>query len=80
MIETILQVIWIASAIGLILLVLLHSPKGDGLGGIGGQAQMFSSTKSAETALNRITWILCITFMSLTVVFSAGWLAPVTGQ
>lgn len=66
MLESILQIVWMVSAVGLILLVLLHSPKGDGLGGIGGQAQMFTSTKSAETALNRATWILCITFMSLT--------------
>ena len=79
MIETILQVVWAVSAVGLRALVLLHSPKGDGLGGIGGQAQMFSSTKSAETALNRATWVLFITFLSLTVVFSAGWLSPVTG-
>ena len=77
MLETILQIVWGVSAVGLILLVLLHSPKGDGLGGIGGQAQMFTSTKSAETALNRATWVLFITFISLTVVFSAGWLTPV---
>ncbi|ACB00214.1 MULTISPECIES: preprotein translocase subunit SecG [Cyanophyceae] len=80
MLESILQIVWMVSAVGLILLVLLHSPKGDGLGGIGGQAQMFTSTKSAETALNRATWILCITFMSLTVILSAGWLTPVVGQ
>ena len=80
MLESILQIVWMVSAVGLILLVLLHSPKGDGLGGIGGQAQMFTSTKSAETALNRATWILCITFMSLTVILSTGWLTPVVGQ
>jgi len=44
------------------------------LGGIGGQAQLFSSTKSAEATLNRVTWILSLTFISLTVVLSAGWL------
>jgi preprotein translocase subunit SecG len=76
MLETVLQVLWAASAIGLILLVLLHSPKGDGLGGIGGQAQMFTSTKSAETALNRATWVLFIIFISITIIFSAGWLNP----
>lgn len=80
MLETVLHIIWMVSAVGLVGLVLLHSPKGDGLGGIGGQAQMFTSTKSAETALNRATWILCVTFMSLTVILSAGWLTPVTGQ
>ncbi|MCS6812998.1 MAG: preprotein translocase subunit SecG [Cyanobacteria bacterium] len=71
----ILEFVWTVSAIGLIVLVLLHSPKGDGLGGIGGQAQLFTSTKSAETTLNRVTWTLSILFMGITVVLSAGWLA-----
>jgi preprotein translocase subunit SecG len=70
------QLIWLLSAIGLIILVLLHSPKGDGIGGIGGQAQLFTSAKSAETTLNRITWALTIMFMGLTVILSAGWLLP----
>jgi len=68
-----LQIIWAVSAIGLIVLVLLHSPKGDGIGGIGGQAQLFTSAKSAETALNRVTWTLAIIFIGLTIVLSAGW-------
>ena len=70
----ILQAIWSLSALGLIILVLLHSPKGDGLGGIGGQAQLFSSTKSAETTLNRVTWMLAVTFIGLTIILSAGWI------
>lgn len=70
----ILQILWTVSAAGLIILVLLHSPKGDGLGGLGGQAQLFTSTKSAETTLNRITWTLTVIFMGLTVILSAGWL------
>jgi preprotein translocase subunit SecG len=73
-VTAILQAIWTLSAIGLIIMVLLHSPKGDGLGGIGGQAQLFTSTKSAETTLNRVTWALTAIFMGLTVVLSAGWL------
>ncbi len=73
-VSQLVQIIWLISASLLILLVLLHSPKGDGLGGIGGQAQLFSSTKSAEATLNRVTWILSLTFISLTVVLSAGWL------
>ncbi|WP_017305825.1 preprotein translocase subunit SecG [Spirulina subsalsa] len=68
------EILWTLSALLLIVLVLLHSPKGDGLGGIGGQAQLFTSTKSAETTLNRVTWTLSILFVSLTVVLSAGWL------
>ncbi len=71
---TVLKIIWGLSAIGLIVFVLLHSPKGDGIAGIGGQAQLFTSTKSAETTLNRITWALSVIFMGLTIVLSAGWL------
>lgn len=74
-----LKGIWIISAIGLTVLVLLHSPKGDGLGALGGQAQLFTSTKSAETTLNRATWTLTVLFMSLTVIISAGWLAVPEG-
>ena len=70
----VLEAIWAFSALGLIILVLLHSPKGDGLGGLGGQAQLFTSTKSAETTLNRVTWALTVIFMGLTVVLSAHWL------
>jgi preprotein translocase subunit SecG len=71
----IVEVLWAISGLGLIILVLLHSPKGDGLGGLGGQAQLFTSTKSAEVTLNRVTWALTAVFMGLTVVLSAGWLA-----
>lgn len=69
-----LEVIWVLSAAGLIVLVLLHSPKGDGIGGIGGQAQLFTSAKSAETTLNRITWTLAVLFIGTTIILSAGWL------
>jgi preprotein translocase subunit SecG len=72
MLTNILTGVWAFSALGLVVLVLLHSPKGDGLGGIGGQAQLFTSAKSAEVALNRITWSLTVLFMGLTVVLSAG--------
>lgn len=70
-----IQILWTISASFLIILVLLHSPKGDGLGGIGGQAQLFTSAKTAEKTLNQITWTLASLFIALTVVLSAGWLA-----
>lgn len=73
-IVNIVEIIWCVSAFGLTAMVLLHSPKGDGIGGIGGQAQLFASTKSAESNLNRITWGLFLVFLTLTVVLSAGWL------
>lgn len=73
-ISNIVEAIWVISAVGLTILVLLHSPKGDGIGAIGGQAQLFSSTKSAEATLNRITWTLTVVFLGLTIVLSANWL------
>jgi preprotein translocase subunit SecG len=72
---TVLRIIWMASAAFLTVLVLLHSPKGDGLAGIGGQAQLFTSAKSAEKTLNQVTWTLSIIFIGLTIILSAGWLA-----
>jgi preprotein translocase subunit SecG len=74
----IIEIIWCVSAFGLMAMVLLHSPKGDGIGGIGGQAQLFSATKSAESNLNRITWGLFLVFITLTIVLSAGWLSTPT--
>ena len=74
MISNIVEAFWAFSALGLTVLVLLHSPKGDGLGGLGGQAQLFTSTKSAETTLNRLTWALTVIFLGLTVVLGAGWI------
>ncbi|MEY2976034.1 MAG: hypothetical protein RLZZ435_171 [Cyanobacteriota bacterium] len=73
-ITSLVQLLWSASALALIALVLLHSPKGDGIGGIGGQAQLFTSAKTAETTLNRITWTLFIAFMLMTIALSANWL------
>ena len=70
----IVEIIWSVAAFCLTAMVLLHSPKGDGIGGIGGQAQLFASTKSAESNLNRITWGLFLVFITLTIVLSAGWL------
>ncbi|MEN9230698.1 MAG: preprotein translocase subunit SecG [Thermostichus sp. DG02_5_bins_236] len=78
--EAFFEFLWSASAILLVILVLLHSPKGDGLAGIGGQAQLFSSSKSAEQNLNRITWTVATLFLSISVVLGAGWLSAATGQ
>ncbi|ABD00608.1 MULTISPECIES: preprotein translocase subunit SecG [unclassified Synechococcus] len=77
--EAFFEFLWSASAVLLVILVLLHSPKGDGLAGIGGQAQLFSSSKSAEQNLNRITWTVATLFLSISVVLGAGWLSAATG-
>jgi len=36
---------------------------------------MFSSARSAENTLNRISWTLLELFMGLAVILRAGWLA-----
>ena len=73
--SSILTWIWAFSGLLLILLVLLHSPKGDGMGGIAASgSSMFTSASSAEASLNKATWTLLIIFLLLAVVLSAGWL------
>ena len=75
MITTVVSWIWISSGILLIISVLLHSPKGDGMGGLAASGgSMFSSARSAEQTLNRISWTLLSIFLALAVVLSAGWL------
>ena len=60
------NILWITetvSALFLIILILLHSPKGDGIGGIGGASHVFASQKSAEKGLNKLTGIVCLVFI-----------------
>lgn len=61
-----LTLVWITqviSALLLIVLILMHSPKGDGIAGIGNAAQVFSSQKSAEKGLNKLTYIVAGVFI-----------------
>lgn len=60
---TLVWTILVVSALLLIVLILMHSPKGDGIAGIGNAAQMFSSQKSAEKGLNKLTSIVAIVFI-----------------
>ena len=46
---TLVWTIQVISALLLIVLILMHSPKGDGIAGIGNAAQMFSSQKKCRT-------------------------------
>lgn len=60
---TLVWTILVVSALLLIVLVLMHSPKGDGIAGIGNAAQMFASQKSAEKGLNKLTAIVAAVFI-----------------
>ncbi len=68
-----LYIVQILSALFLILLVLLHSPKGDGMGGMMGSAsQLFASQKTAEKGLNKVTYITGGVFIVTTLILGLG--------
>ena len=58
------QLLWTFSSIGLIFAIMIHNPKSKG--SMGGQNQLFASTRSAESNLNKVTWGLIGTFFALT--------------
>ena len=75
MLRNVFSWLWMLSGVLLIISVLLHSPKGDGIGGLASSGgSMFTSARSAENTLNRISWTLLALFLGLAVVLSAGWL------
>lgn len=57
-------------SIALIVAVLLHSAKGEGLAGIGGQAHMFGSQKGVEAGLNRITTIIAGSWILVAILLA----------
>lgn len=71
---TIVGAIEVISALLLIALILMHSPKGDGIAGIGNAAQMFTSQKSAEKGLNKLTgivagiFVLCVFLLGFGII------------
>lgn len=69
---TITWILQIASAILLSVLILLHSPKGDGIAGIGGASQLFTSQKSAESGLNKLTGYVAAVFLICTILIGFG--------
>lgn len=70
-----INLVWavqIVSALLLVILILLHSPKGDGIAGIGGASHVFASQKSAEKGLNKLTGIICAIFILCTFLIGFG--------
>lgn len=72
MLLTLVWAIQIISALLLIVLILLHSPKGDGIAGIGGVSHVFASQKSAEKGLNKLTGIVAAIFLVCTFLLGFG--------
>ena len=63
--ETILGLFMVA-------LILIHAPKGDGMGGIGTGATVFSGKRGAEAGLDRLTWIVSLLFMLVCMLLGFG--------
>ena len=59
------------SALLLVIAVLMHSAKADGLGGIGGQANVYGTAhKEMEQGLDRVTIVLSVVFIVLSLWIS----------
>ena len=66
----ILLFVQLGSALALIVAILLHAAKGEGLGGIGGSARLFGTPKGLEEGLDRITWGCAIAFMTVSILLA----------
>ena len=62
-----LHTIWTLCSVALIFFIILHNPKSQGLGG---QNQIFGSTRTSEENITKITWGLTAIFFILTIVIS----------
>jgi len=65
-------IIQIISSVLLVILILLHAPKGEGIAGMGGASQIFASQKSAEKGLNKVTGIVAAIFILCTFLLGYG--------
>tara|TARA_A100001011_G_C14193587_1_gene792434 strand:+ start:68 stop:343 length:276 start_codon:yes stop_codon:yes gene_type:complete len=69
MLKTTLIIIEIILGLLLIGSILLHSPKAEGLGAIGGQARTFSNTnKDMERGLTQFTTVVAVLFMAIATI------------
>lgn len=66
--QTFFLVIELISALVVVVTVLLHSAKGEGLAGFGGQAKLFNSQKGLEAGLTKVTVIATAIFMSACLI------------
>lgn len=69
--QTVLMVIQFLVSIFLILVVLLQQSAGEGLGSIGGGAQMFfNKNKGLDSTLEKATTVAAVAFMVLSMVLA----------
>ncbi|MFP5501919.1 MAG: preprotein translocase subunit SecG [Candidatus Sericytochromatia bacterium] len=70
MLETALKVFQVTFSIFLIVSVMMHSAKGEGLGAIGGQAKIFGSQKGVESGLNKLTTTMAVLWALTSIVLA----------
>jgi len=68
--KTFLILVQIASAVLLVGLVMIHSAKGEGLGGIGGAAKLFGTPKGLEEGLDKLTAGTAAVFMLVSLILA----------
>ena len=69
--KTFLTIIEVIAALGVIVTVLVHSPKGEGMGAIGGQSKVFGGQKGLEAGLDRLTYICAAVFVITALMIAA---------
>ncbi|MBO8127259.1 MAG: preprotein translocase subunit SecG [Firmicutes bacterium] len=69
--KTFVYIFQVLVSIALIVVVTMQSSKGEGLGAIGGGAQLFfNKEKGLDALLTRLTTILAVVFMVSSIVTS----------
>ncbi len=58
--------------LAMVFLILIHAPKGEGMGGIGTGATMFSGKRGAEAGLDNMTWMISMAFMFVCFLLGFG--------
>ena len=67
--KTILLIIEFISGLLLIASILLHSPKGEGLGSIGGAARVYQTgPKNLEKGLDQFTTVVTVIFLLVAAI------------
>jgi preprotein translocase subunit SecG len=66
--KELLLFVQILSAVSLVLFVMLHTAKGEGMGGIGGAAKLFGTPKGLEEGLDKVTAGSAAIFMTVSLI------------
>ncbi len=67
--QLLLLIVEILSGVLLIGAILLHSPKSEGMGAIGGQARSFKTpTNDMESGLKKVTFVLTFFFFGSALI------------